>query len=77
MLDHNFSFTVLSGLANKTLHLLVHVHVHVTSENVVHVQHLSHTLQMLSACFSLCVEVENRHFIITVPVHKQAYLPNL
>lgn len=34
MLDHNFSFTVLSGLANKTIHLLVHVHVHVrvTSE---------------------------------------------
>ena len=29
MLDHNFSFTVLSGLANKTIHLLVHVHVHV------------------------------------------------
>ena len=32
MLDHNFSFTVLSGLANKTIHLLVHVHVRVTSE---------------------------------------------
>lgn len=51
---------------------LIHdVSVHVMTENCTHTQHLTHTLQILSAFFTLNIKVENKQLF----VHKQSLLP--
>ena len=42
----------------------------IVTKNVTHVQHLSNTLHLLSACFTLYVKVENVRF------YKQVYFPD-